>query len=1036
MSLPKLCIDRPVLATVMSLALLVFGIVGYQRLPVRELPNIEFPIISISTALPGASPEVVETEITELLEEELNGIEGLDIIQSVSTEQVSNIVLQFELDRDIDAAAEDVRDRIGRVRNRLPDDAKEPRVAKYDVSSETIMWIAVFSASRTPQELMAYTTKVLKPKFQTLSGVGNVRAGGSNNEAMRIELDTELLAAHGLTISEVVQALRSQNVELPSGRIEGKLREFVVKTAGEFNTVAGFEGIIIAHRDGSSVRLRDVASVRRGFANERTRANFNGTTTVGLGIVKQSRANTLSVANRVKATIQEVRPTLEDGYEMQIAFDQSPFIEQSVKEVRQSLLIAAVLVVGVIFVFLQSTRTTLIPSITIPVSVLATFGVIYFLGFTINNLVLMALTLVVGVIVDDAIIVLENAYRHMEAGKDRRAAAIAASSEITFAVVSTTLTLVAVFVPIAFLSGTVGRFFYEFGISVAVAVCVSSFVALSLTPMLCSRFLRIGSAREKSGLRGRVANAFDSAISGLTAVYVRTLAVALRHRVLMILILLASVGASIALFQSVGKEFVPQDDRGYFMVRIKTPEGSTLAYQAEQQTKVQGLLNTTEEVRSYFSIVAINRGGPGKVNEGIMFVRMHPRSARERGAPEILGKLRRRVREIPGADVYFFQYNPLRQGNRSKPVAFVLQHHDFETLAEYARKLREEMSSLEGLKDVDLDLEVNKPQLDVSIDREKAGALGISALDIADTLKILLGGQEISTYKRGNERYDVVAQLNAEDRFSPDDLRNIYVRSSTEALVPLSTVVDVREAVGPSAVNHYGRKRSVIVDANLDAGLDLGNALETVHDLARNLLPEGFSTTLAGESREHVRSSRGLAFTFLLALLAIYLVLAAQFESFVHPFTIMLALPLASMGALAGLIVFDMNLSVYGYIGLIMLMGLVTKNSILLIDFANALRARGMNARDAILEAGRTRLRPILMTAVSTIFGILPIALGLGAGAEGRRPLGIAVVAGMTTSTLLTVIVVPVIYDMLSSVKLRRSRGTPDGDTAHSNPNG
>jgi len=1019
--LPRVCIERPVFATVLSLALLVFGVVGYLRLPVRELPDIEFPIVSVTTALPGASPEVVETEITELLEEELNGIEGIDVIESVSTEQLSSITMQFELERDIDTAAEDVRDRVSRVRNRLPEDAEEPQIAKFDVSSETIMWVAVYSTTRSIFEISDLAEKFIKPRLQTLPGVGSVRVGGANEQAMRIEINRNLLANYALTVTDVVTALRAQNVEVPSGRVEGKWREFVVKTQGEFNTPEGFATIVLAYRDDTPVRLGDVAQIRYGFENERTTANYTGRRTTGLGIVKQSRANTLEVAAAVKNALDEIRPQLPDGFDLQIAFDQSPFIAAAVAEVRSTMLEASVLVVAVIFVFLQGFRSTLIPSLAIPVSVIATFGAIHFLGFTINNLVLMALTLTIGVVVDDAIIVLENAYRHLEEGADRVAAARAASDEIAFAVIATTLTLVAVFVPIAFLGGTVGRFFYEFGITVAVAIFVSAFVALTLTPMLCSRLLSLGTSAGREGFIGAAARGFDRAIEGIAIRYERLLRTALSHRVWTVLLVFAAVGCSVLLFLGVGKEFLPQDDRGYFMVRVKTPEGSTMAYQERYQSRVEALLDATPEVRSYFSIVAISRGGPGRVNEGIMFVRMHPREERERSAAEVLTDLRGRAAPIAGADVFFFQFNPLQQSSGSKPVGFVVQHNDFNLLSDYAQRLRDVVADIPGFVDVDTNLEVNKPQLDVRISRDKANSLGISASDIAGTLRVLLGSDAVTTYKRGNDRYDVVVQLQAADRLRPSDLSAIYLRTSAGEIVPLSNVVQVQEAVGPSAVNHYNRRRSVKLDANLE-GLDLGHALERMALEAKRILPEGFTTTLSGQSREHARGSSGLAFTFLLAVIAIYLILAAQFESFVHPLTIMLALPLATVGALAGLYLLGMTLSVYGYIGLIMLMGLVTKNSILLVDYANQRLASGITAAEAMAVAGKTRLRPILMTAVSTIVGVLPIALGLGAGAESRRPLGVAVVFGMTTSTLLTLVVIPVVYTLLSDAGAWRRR--------------
>ena len=1027
MFLPRICVERPVFATVLSLTLVVFGIVGYVRLPVRELPDIEFPIVSISTILPGASPEVVETEITEILEEELNGIEGIDIIQSVSSEQLSSITLQFNLDRDIDSAAEDVRDRVARVRNHLPEDAEDPEVAKFDVSAETIMWVALFSPTRSPREITELAEKVIKPRLQTLPGVGNVRTGGSNEEAMRVEIDRDLLANYTLTVSQIVDALRAQNVEIPSGRVEGTWREFVVKTQGQFNTPEGFASIVIAYQGDSPVRLGDVAKIRYGFENERTKANYSGVLTTGLGVVKQAKANTLAVADAVKAELEKIRPELPEGFDLQIAFDQSPFIAESVDDVTEAMFESCILVVLSIFVFLQSFRSTLIPSLAIPVSLIATFGVIYFLGFTINNLVLMALTLVIGEVVDDAIIVLENAYRHMEEGKDRVTAALVASDEIVIAVIATTLTMAAVFAPIAFLGGTVGRLFYEFGMSVVVSVTVSAFVALTLTPMLCSRMLSLGTTANRQDTLGALARAFDRWLDKFSDGYDRLLANALDHRGWTVAIVLASVAVSVLLFIGVGKEFIPQDDRGYFTVSIKTPEGSTLGYQEKYQKRIEQLLDETPEVRSFFSIVAIGMGGPGRVNQGIMFVRMKPRDQRKRSAEEILSDLRVRAQAIAGADSYFFQFNPLQRSGGSKPLEFVVQHNDFTTLAEHAEELRGVVAGMPGFVDVDTNLEVNKPQLDVRIARDKANSLGISASDIADTLRVLLGSDAVTTYRRGNDRYDVIVQLQPGDRLRPSDLDHIYLRTSEGEIVPLANVVTVSETVGPSTVNHYNRRRSVVVDANLE-GVDLGHAIDEVREVAARVLPEGFTTTLAGQARDHEEGSQGLGFTFVLAVVVIYLVLAAQFESFVHPFTIMLALPLATIGALAGLYFLGMTLSVYGYIGLIMLMGLVTKNSILLVDYANQVRASS-SARDAMVRAGRVRLRPILMTALSTIVGMMPIALGFGPGAESRRPLGVAVVVGMTTSTLLTLVVVPVVYTLLSDagawLRARRVRIPP-----------
>lgn len=1018
MLLPQVSIRRPVLAIVLSLALVVLGLVGYSRLPVRELPNIDFPMVSITTVLPGASPEVVETEITEVLEEELNGVEGIDVMRSSSAEQVSNITIQFDLARDIDAAAQDVRDRVSRVRSRLPDNTEEPEVQKIDADAQAILWLGIYSDTRSTLELIDVADRDIKPRLEVIPGVGQIIVGGSNKRAMRVELDRELLTASNLTVSDVLRALQKENIELPSGRIEGKLREFVVRTEGDLKTPEEFENLIVTSHAGMPVRLRNVGRVRYGYENERTTARFNSHPTTGLGVVKQSKANTLAVADAVKAEIDRIRPTLPEGIQLAVAFDSSAFIEQSVSEVQESLMIATLLVVLIIFVFLQSGRSTLIPSIVIPVSLISAFAAMYFLGFTINNLTLLALTLVVGVVVDDAIIVLENVYRHMEEGMDRMEAAQRGSDEIAFAVVATTLTLVVVFVPIAFLSGVVGRLFYEFGITVTVAVGVSGFVALTLTPMLCSRVLGIGATASRQTTLGAMARVFERGVASTTTAYQRTLRIALGHRAAAIGVLVLATAASGGLFTMLGKEFVPEDDRGYYLVSLKSPEGSTLAYQDQVQRQVEDILTATPETKSFFSVVAFGMGGPGSVNRGIMFVRMKDRAERARTTQEVMAELREKARSVVGTDVYFFMDNPLRQGGNARPLQFSVQSSDFERLVTASRDLEEKVKGLPGLRDVELDLEVDKPQLDIRIDREKAATLGISATDIADTMRVLLGGDDATRFRRGNELYDVIVQLFAADRFATSDPGSLYVRTADGGMVPLSNVIQVSESVGPSALHHYDRKRSVILSANLE-GIDLGTAIDEVSRLARDTLPEGFTTSLAGESREFLRGSQGLSITFLLAITAVFLVLAAQFESFIHPLTIMLALPLAAFGALAGLAMFGMTLNVYSFIGLIMLMGLVTKNSILLVDHANVLRAQGKDAFDAVAESGRVRLRPILMTAASTIVGIFPVALGLGAGSESRRPLGVAVLMGMTTSTLLTLYVVPVFYTLVESAKAR-----------------
>ncbi len=1022
----ELSIRRPVLATVMTIALVVFGWVGYSKLSVRELPDIDVPIVGVTTVLPAASPEVVEKEITEVLEEEISSVEGIKTLTSESSEQVSRITIEFELDRDIDVAAQDVRDKIARVRSDLPEDSEEPIVAKVDPDANAVAWLSVNATALDLRTLTDFADNVVKERLQRLPGVGSIIIGGEKRLAVRVRLDAQRLAAYGLTVSDVVGALRRENVEIPSGRIESQQREFVVKTEGEFPTADAFNDLVIAFRDDVPVRLRQVGLAEEGDENERTIARFNRIPSISLGVVKQTKANTVELVRAVRADIEAMAPSLPPGIRVQLGYDGARFIEESVREVQQSLLLAGFLVVVVIFLFLHTPRSALIPSLAIPTSVLATFGVMYFLDFTINNLTLLALTLLVGVVVDDAIIVLENVHRLMEEGVDRRTAALRGTAEVALPAVAATLTLVAVFAPIAFISGIIGRFFFEFGITVAIAILFSLFVALTLTPMLCSRLLDVDEPRG-------IFRLFEQALARVTAAYRRLLERALDHRGIVVAIGLGTLAASAGLFAVLGKEFVPQEDRGGFMVIVESPEGSTLAYHDRLQLEVERLLLETPEIRTFAAFIGLAGGSPGQVSRGFVFTRMHDRHERTRSQQEVVTELRQKFAQIPGVSVFVVTFSGLQTGGgRAKPFQFVIQNPDFGTLATYAMKLRDRVRGLAGFTDVDTNLRISKPELRIRINRDKAAALGVSVSDVANTLRILLGGSDVTKFRRGNERYDVIVQLQAGDRLAPEQLAQIAVRTRSGELAQLANLVDVTEGIGPSSLNHYNRRRSVILDAGLQ-DKPLGSALEEVGTIARDLLPPGFTTTVAGESKDFAESSGSLVFTLLLAVIAVYLVLAGQFESFVHPFTILLSLPLAIFGAFLALALAGMTLNIYSFIGIVMLLGLVTKNAILLVDCTNGLRAGGMGLRGAVLEAGRLRLRPILMTAVSTLFGIVPVAIGLGAGAESRRPLGVAVMGGMIASTLLTLVVVPVVYTLvdagLARVRARGGRRVPARET-------
>ena len=1010
MKISEMSIRRPVLATVMSLTVLLFGILGFSRLPVREYPDIDPPIVSITTFYRGASPSVVETEITDVLEEELATLEGVKTISSSSQEQGSVITIEFELNRDIEQATNDVRDKVSRVRGTLPDESDDPVVEKVDVNAQPIFWIALSSDRHSGLELSEMAELVMKERLQRLPGVAGVFIGGQRRYAMRVWLDPMRMAAHGLTTQDIEAALRRENAEIPAGRVEGDQREFAVRTRGELSTPEEFSDVIVAREGDNLVRLRDVADVKVGAEDERSAVRYNGQQCVGLGIVKQSEGNTIDVAKQVRGAIPGMQKELPEGMRLDIAYDSSSFISDSIEEVTHTLLIAIGLVFLVILVFLKSFRATLIPAVAIPVSIIGTFAVSYAMGFTINILTLLALVLAIGLVVDDAIVMLENIYRHMEMGKDRRRASFDGASEIGFAILATTITLVAVFVPVAFLTGTVGRLFNEFGLSVAVAVLLSGFVALTITPMLCSLMLR----PLHGGSKSWASRSFDGFFAWLDRFYEATLRGSLKRRWLVILASLAIVMASGAIFQRMPRELVPTEDRGLAFGIVLAPEGSTLEYTDSYMRQVEAILMPRPERAGIFTATGLGFGGPGRVTNGFVFFNMKSKEeGREKSAQQVVGELFPQLLGIPG--VLAFLVNPPSIGGdfSSSPVSYVLQAESYEELSGAVGAMMAKASQLGYLINLDSDLRLNKPQLDITIDRERAAQQGVSVSDIGTTLETFLGGRAITNFKRGTKQYDVIAQLKTSDRSTPDAINDIYLRGSG-GLVQLANVVKVQETVAPKELNHFNRVRSATLTANLAPGHDLGSALAALDKIADENLPPTVRRDLSGQSREFRDSSGKLYGLFVLAVIFIFLVLAAQFESFVHPLTILLSVPLAVVGALVSLFLFKQSMNIFSQIGLIMLIGLVTKNAILIVEYANQLRARGSESQEAVIKASLIRLRPILMTSFATIFGVLPIAIGLGSGAESRRPLGIAVVGGMLFSTFLTLILVPVVYSLLA----------------------
>jgi multidrug efflux pump len=1009
MKLSTMSIKRPVFASVMSFTILLFGVVAFLRLPVREYPDIDPPIISVTTLYRGASPAVVETEITNVLEEQFATLEGVKTMTSSSREQGSVITIEFELNRNVDEAANDVRDRVSRVRSTLPREIDDPVISKVDVNAQPIVWLALSSDRHSGLELTDVADRILKERLQRLPGVGSVIIAGERRYAMRVWLDPLRMASHDLTAQDVEAAIRRENTEIPGGRVEGAEREFSVRTRGELTTPEEFGAIIVAQSKNDIVRLRDVAEVSLGAADERTAVRYNGQTAVGLGVVKQSKASTVDVAADVSKALGDLSGLLPAGMKLDIAFDSSTFINSSIDEVKETLIIAMCLVILVVLAFLKSLRATAIPTLAIPISIIGALAAAYFAGFTLNILTLLALVLAIGLVVDDAIVVLENVYRHMEMGKSRLQAALDGSKEIGFAVLATTITLVAVFVPLAFLTGSVGRLFNEFGISLAVAILLSGFVALTLTPMLCSRMLKPLHGTSSSW----ATRSFDAFFEWLNRIYDRTLRFAMRWKWLTIGGAAAAVVLSVVLFRLLPSELVPIEDRGVAFGIVIAPEGATLDYTDKYMREVESRLLPLPERRSLFSATGLGFGGPGRVTNGFVFLGLAPRSERRRSQQEIVQALFPRLISIPG--VLAFVINPPSLGGSfsSSPVEYVLQGETYEELNQAVGTVMGEASKLGYMINLDTDLRLNKPQLDLTIDRERAAGLGVSVTDIGLTLETFLGGRIVTNFKRGTKQYDCILQMKPSSRSAPDDIREIYLRGKG-GLVQLANVVRVEETLAPKELNHYNRVRSATITANLVPGVSLGQALDDLDRISAEKLPSGMKRDYAGQSLEFKSSTSSLYFMFLLAIIFIYLVLAAQFESFIHPLTILLSVPLAVFGALLALLIFGQSLNIYSQIGLIMLIGLVTKNAILIVEFSNQLRGQGKSATDAVIEAATIRLRPILMTSLATIFGVLPIAIGLGAGAESRRPLGLAVVGGMLFSTFLTLVLVPVLYAILS----------------------
>ncbi|GAB4349781.1 MAG: efflux RND transporter permease subunit [Immundisolibacter sp.] len=1017
MKLTDLSVGRPVLASVMSLVIVLLGLIAFDRLSVREYPMIDTPVVSVRTIYRGASAEIMESQVSQPLEDQLSGIEGIDVMKSVSREEVSEITVKFRLTRDPDDAAADVRDRVARARNNLPQDVDEPVISKVEADADPIMWLAFYSDRHSPREVSDYADRVVRDRLQTIPGVATVLIGGERRYAMRIWLDRERLAGYGLTPLDVEEALRRQNIEVPSGRIESAQREFTVLSETDLRTPAQFDQMIIREVNGYPVRLKDVGHAALGAEDERSGIRVDGSPAVGLGVVKQSTANLLDVARQIKAVLPQIQATLPPGMQFKFGTDRSAFVEESIKAVYRTLFEALGLVVVVIFVFLRSPRATLIPVLSIPVAVIGAFFFLFALDFSINILTLLALVLAIGLVVDDAIVVLENIYRRVEEGLPPREAALAGGREIGFAVLAMTVTLVAVFVPMAFQTGTTGRLFREFALAVAAAVAVSGFVALTLVPMLCGRLLRHSSHNAAYRFTERFFLALNRG-------YEATLRLALRGWAL-VLALALLVGAGGAwMFLQLKSELAPFEDRSDFVVLMLGPEGATYDYMYRNMLEAEKILDGVPEMRTLFMVVSPGVQRPAPVNVGAAFATIAPWAERTRSQFDITRDLAPRLGALPGVLAFPINRASLGMGGfRETPVQFVMQADTWEDLQVAVDALMARAAQNPALVNLDTDLKLNKPQLKVDVNRDKLADLGITAADVGRTLESLLGGREVTRFKRAGKQYDVIVKLADDARRRPTDLTDIYLRTGDGSLVQVDNVVSVREAVAPRELNHFNRLRAAKISANIAPGHAMGEVLDWLAQEARQILPAGGRIDYDGISREFREASRGLIFTFGLALAFIYLVLSAQFESFRDPLVILLSVPLAVTGAVAALYLTGNTLNVYSQIGMVMLIGLTAKNGILIVEFTRQLRAGGMAARDALVQASVLRLRPILMTSATMLLAAVPLALARGAGAETRHPIGWVIIGGLLLGTLFSLYVVPVIYLLLAG----RRRAQPIG---------
>ncbi|TYK64392.1 efflux RND transporter permease subunit [Colwellia echini] len=1022
MILSDLSVKRPVFATVINLLIITFGIVAFLMLPLREYPDIDPPVVNIKTSYPGASAEIVETKITQILENRISGVEGIKSINSDSRVGRSSITIEFNLDRDIDAATNDVRDRISRALNNLPDQADPPEVSKANDDEDVIVWFSLQSDTMDTLQLTDYATRYIVDRFSVVDGVARVRLGGERTYAMKIRLDRASMAARNITVHDIENTLRDENIELPAGKVESIDRDFSIRVERSYLTPDDFSNMVIGHstnnsnsfEDSSVVRLGDVAEVFIGAEDDENMFRGNGRNMVGLGVIKQSKANTLEVVKAAREEMENVSNSLPVGTTIVNSYDSSVFIQGSIDEVYNTLVIAMLMVVLVIFLFLGNVRATLIPAITVPVALIGSMMTLSWFGFSINLLTLLALVLAIGLVVDDAIVVLENIYRRIENGQKPLMAAYEGGREVAFAVIATTLVLVAVFVPLVFLSGNVGRLFTEFAIAISAAVIFSSITALSLTPMLCSKMLK---HRERSSSFGQI---LDRSFARFESAYGRALKNTIHQPMLIIIVLALSLIAVFLLFNKLPSEYTPKEDRGNLFLIMNSAEGASYESNVKNMQVIEQKLIAHQDA-GVLDRVLVRVPGFGDKG-GMAIIGMPDWDKRSIDTFSFIKQITGEVQSVTDVKAFAMMRKGIGGGGNSSPVEFVLQGNTFAELAQWRDIIISEAEKNPNLSNIDSDYQETYPQLLVKIDRERAYDLGVPVGDIAETLETMMGQRRVTTFVDRGEEYDVIVEGDEKQFASPTDIDNIYVRSqTTNKLIPLSNLLRIGESATSSRLNRYNRLRSITISANLADGYALGDALEFLVEVTKTKLPDHVQIDYKGESLLLKESGSSILFVFLLALLITYLVLAAQFESFIHPFVILLTVPLALVGALAGLELMGMSLNIYSQIGIVMLIGLAAKNGILIVEFANQLRDRGIAFEDALITAAKQRLRPIVMTTFTTVTSAIPLVFAIGPGAESRMVIGVVIFAGVSLASIFTLFIVPGAYYWLC-----RNTGSPE----------